>query len=405
MSRTQTKRRTFLCALAGAPGSALLFPGGSDAAQESAGSSTRDVIQELGVRSFINAAGTFTALTGSLMRPEAVAAMQVAARKFVRLEDLHEAVGRRIAELLHCPAALVTAGCASAMSLATAACVAGKDPERIRRLPDTTGMKNQVVVQRTHRVGYDHAIRNAGVQLVEVTTREQLEAAINERTTMMFFLNASDPRGKIHHEDFVAIGKAHGVPTLIDAAADIPPVENLWRFTKMGFDLVAFSGGKGLRGPQSTGLLLGRKDLIDAARMNNSPNGDTLCRTNKVNKEEVIGMLVALESYLKEDHAAVWKDWEGRCRCIAKALEGFPDVKTEVFVPQVANAVPHLRVRWDARGRKLSPTEMLRKLREGTPSIEVGPSSRNPLVIGVWMMEPGEDAIVAERLRAIFAGI
>src|SRR5262249_9747423 len=177
-----------------------------------------------------------------------------------------------------------------------------------------------------------------------------------------------------------------------------------WRFTKMGFDLVAFSGGKGLRGPQSTGLLLGRKDLIEAARLNNSPNGDTLCRTNKVNKEEVIGMLVALESHLKEDHAAVWKEWEGRCRCIAKALEGFKDVKTEVFVPQVANAVPHLRVRWDARGRNLSPSEMLKQLREGTPSIEVGPNSRNPLVIGVWMMEPGEDAIVAERLRAIFAG-
>ena len=404
MSQTQTKRRTFLCALAGAPGAHLLFPGDSRAAQESASSSGRDVIQELGIRSFINAAGTFTALTGSLMRPEAVAAMQVASRKFVKLEDLHDAVGQRIAELLHCPAALVTAGCASAMALATAACVAGKDPERIRRLPDTTGMKNEVLVQRTHRVNYDHAIRNAGVKLIEVSTREQLESAINERTAMMFFLNASDPRGKIHHEEFVAIGKAHKIPTLIDAAADIPPAENLWRFTKLGFDLVAFSGGKGLRGPQSSGLLLGRKDLIEAARLNNSPNGDTLCRTNKVNKEEIIGMLVALETYLKEDHAAVWKEWEGRCRCIAKALESFKDVKTEVFVPQVANAVPHLRVRWDARARNLSPSVMLKKLREGTPSIEVGPSSRNPLVIGVWMMEPGEDAIVAERLRAILAG-
>jgi D-glucosaminate-6-phosphate ammonia-lyase len=404
MSRIQTRRRTFLCALAGAPGAPLLFPADSQAGQESASSSGRDVIQELGLRSFINAAGTFTALTGSLMRPEAVAAMQVASRKFVKLEDLHDAVGKRIAELLHCPAALVTAGCASAMALATAACVAGKDPARIRRLPDTAGMKNEVVVQRTHRVGYDHAIRNAGVKLIEVTTREQLEAAINGRTAMMFFLNSADPRGKIHHEEFVAIGKAHEIPTLIDAAADIPPAENLWRFTKLGFDLVAFSGGKGLRGPQSSGLLLGRKDLIEAARLNNSPNGDTLCRTNKVNKEEIIGMLVALESYLKEDHAAVWKEWENRCRCIAKALEGFKDVKTEVFVPQVANAVPHLRVRWDARARKLTPSDMLKKLREGTPSIEVGPGSRNPLVIGVWMMEPGEDAIVAERLRAILAG-
>ena len=230
------------------------------------------------------------------MRPEAVAAMQVASRKYVPLDDLHDAVGKRIAQLLGCPAALVTAGCASALSLATAACVAGKDPERIRRLPDTHGLKNEVLVQKTHRVGYDHAIRNAGVKLIEVETREELEHAISPRTAMMFFLNFADPKGKIHHEEFVEIGKKHNIPTLNDAAADVPPVENLWRYTKMGFDLVGFSGGKGLRGPQSTGLLLGRKDLIEAARLNNSPNGDTLCRTNKVNKEEIIGMLVALET-------------------------------------------------------------------------------------------------------------
>ena len=270
----------------------------------------RDLIEELGVRSFINAAGTFTALTGSLMRPEAVAAMQVASRKYVRLEDLRNAVGKRIAELLQCPAALVTAGCASALSVATAACITGNDRGRVRRLPDTTGMKNEVIVQKTHRVNYDHAIRNAGVRMIEVVTREEMEKAINERTAMMFFLNASDPRGKVHHDEFIAIAKKHNIPTLIDAAADVPPVENLWRFTKMGFDLVGFSGGKGLRGPQSAGLLLGRKDLIEAAKLNFGPEGDSLCRTNKVNKEETIGMLVALETYLNQDHAAVWKDWE-----------------------------------------------------------------------------------------------
>jgi L-seryl-tRNA(Ser) seleniumtransferase len=403
MSRLQTKRRSFLYALAGAPGLPLLLPAGAVAAGEQESSGGRDVLRELGVRTFINAAGTFTAMTGSLMRPEVVAAMQVASRKFVLLDDLHNAVGKRIAELLHCEAALVTSGCASALSLATAACVAGKDPSRIRRLPDTSGMKNEVVVQRTHRVGYDHAIRNAGVKLIEVETPEQMESAINDRTAMMFFLNSADPRGKVHHEEFVAIGKKHNVPTLNDAAADVPPVENLWRYTKMGFDLVGFSGGKGLRGPQSSGLLLGRKDLIEAAKLSNSPNGDTLCRTNKVNKEEVVGMLVALEIYLQQDHAAAWKDWEDRCRTIAQALEAFKDVKTEVFVPQVANAVPHLRVRWDYKARGLNPSGMVAKLREGEPSIEVTPGSRQQLVIGVWMMEPGEEALVAERLRAILA--
>jgi uncharacterized pyridoxal phosphate-dependent enzyme len=401
MGLLQTKRRAFLGALAGLPGLRLLGPARLEAAQGA--TAARDVIRELGVRSFINAAGTFTALTGSLMPPEVVAAIQVASRKYVRLDDLHEAVGRRIAERLHCEAALVTAGCASALSLATAACVAGTDPEHIRRLPDTTGMKNEVIVQKTHRVGYDHAIRNAGVRLIEVETRAELEAAINERTAMLFFLNFADPNGSIHHEEFVAIGKARHVPTLIDAAADVPPVDNLWRFTRLGFDLAAFSGGKGLRGPQSSGLLLGRKDLIEAARLNNSPHADSLCRTNKVNKEEVVGMLVALERYLDLDHAALWEEWERRCQCIADALKLFPDVKAEVHVPPIANAVPHLRVSWDDRARKLSVLEMVQKLRDGEPSIEVSPGSRRELGIGVWMMEPGDDAIVAERIREILA--
>jgi L-seryl-tRNA(Ser) seleniumtransferase len=333
-----------------------------------------------------------------------VAAIQVASRKFVRLDDLHDAVGKRISELLHCEAALVTAGCASALSLSTAACVAGSDPERIRRLPDTQGMRNEVLVQKTHRVGYDHAIRNAGVRLIEVETREELEQAIGDRTAMMFFLNFAAPKGKISHEEFVAIGKQHRVPTLNDAAADVPPVENLWRYTKMGFDLVGFSGGKGLRGPQSAGLLLGRKDLIAAARRNNSPNGDTLCRTNKINKEEIVGMLVALESYLKEDHGSVWKEWESRCATIVRCLAGLSDVKTEVTVPPIANAVPHLHVDWDEQKRGLSVSSLVRKLRSGTPSIEVAPGSVERLTIGVWMMEPGEDAIVGRRLREILEG-
>jgi D-glucosaminate-6-phosphate ammonia-lyase len=241
------------------------------------------------------------------------------------------------------------------------------------------------------------------VKMIEVGTPEELERAINERTAMMFFLNSSDLEGEIHHEEFVETAKKHNVPTLIDAAADVPPVDNLFRFTKIGFDLAGFSGGKGLRGPQSAGLLLGRKDLIAAAKLNTSPNADTLCRTNKVNKEEIIGMLVALEVYLKEDHAAVWTVWMGRCGRISQALEALKDVKTEVFVPPIANAVPHLRVSWDYRARGLTASQMARKLREGKPSIEVSPGSSRQLVIGVWMMEPGEDAIVGERIRAILA--
>ena len=400
MSRFLAKRRSLLRALAGLPGLGLLAQASRASAQE--GTPGRDVLRELGVRTFINAGGTFTALTGSLMRPEVVAAIQAASKKFVRLEDLHEAVGGRIAELLGCEAALVTSGCASALMLGTAACLTGDDPSKMRALPNTAGLKTEVVVQKTHRVNYDHAIRNTGVKLVEVETREELTDAISDRTAMMFFLNSAAPRGKVNHEEFVSIAKSRGVPTLIDAAADVPPVENLWKYTRMGFDLVGFSGGKGLRGPQSSGLLLGRKDLIKAARLNTSPNGDTIGRTNKVNKEEIVGMLVALETYLKEDHAAVWKEWEDRCRRISQAVSGPADVRTEVYVPQIANAVPHLRVSWDAKARGVTVAQVVSKLRDGQPSIEFGPGagSGRSLNIGVWMLEPGEDAVVADRLRA-----
>ncbi len=401
MRKSQVNRRAVLGAIAGAGGLPLLLP--SSQAQAQTQLPARDLIKELGVRPCINAAGTYTALTGSLMPPEVIAAIQVASRQYVRLNELHDAIGRRIAELLKCEAAMVSAGCASALTLATAACVAGDDPERIRCIPDTTGMKNEVLVQRSHRVGYDHAIRNAGVRLIEIETAEELEKKINERTAMMFFLNSSDPQGKIHHEEFVALGKKHNIPTLIDAAADVPPIENLFRFTKIGFDLVAFSGGKGLCGPQSSGLLLGRKNLIAAARLNNNPNSDSICRTNKVNKEELVGMLVALELFLNRDHAAVWKEWEARASKIIRALSEFSDVKAEVQVPAIANAVPHLHIRWDFEKRKLSPSQMADKLRDGEPSIEVVPGSRRELVVGVWMMQPGDDAIVAQRIRQILA--
>jgi D-glucosaminate-6-phosphate ammonia-lyase len=401
MFPTQTTRRKLLAAAAALPGLQWLVSNDQAAAQER--SSARDVIKELGVRPCINAAGTYTALTGSLMPPEVIAAMQIASRKYVRLNELHDAVGKRIAELLKCESAMVSAGCASALSLATAACVAGNDPERIRRIPHTTGMKNEALVQRTHRVGYDHAIRNAGVHLIEIETAEELEKKINERTALLFFLNSSDPQGKIHHEEFVALGKKHKIPTLIDAAADVPPVENLFRYTKIGFDLVAFSGGKGLRGPQSSGLLLGRKDLIAAARLNNNPNSDSICRTNKVNKEELVGMLIALELFLARDHAAVWKEWEARASRITQALSEFKDVRTEVQVPAIANAVPHLHIRWDYEQRQLTPSQMADKLRDGEPSIEVVPGSRRDLVVGVWMMQSGDEAIVAQRIRQILA--
>jgi len=365
----------------------------------------RHFYKELGIRPLINAAGTYTNLSASLMPREAVEAVEAASRQYVSLPELHEAVGKRIAALIGCEAALVTAGAASGLTLGTAACVTGKDMEKIRRIPDTTGMKNEVIIQKSHRFSYDHAVRNAGVRLIEVETSEELERAVNERTAMMLFLNANDAAGRIKLEEFAQLGKKLGVPTFNDAAADVPPVENLWRYLRIGFDLVTFSGGKGLRGPQCSGLLLGRKDLIEAAVMNNCPNSDSICRSNKVGKEEIVGLLAALELYLKQDHQATWRDWERRVKTVADLLSPLRGVRTEVFVPPIANHSPHLRITWDfAAGVK--PADVVKQLREGEPRIEVRPGAREAIEVAVWMLEPGQDQVVGKRLREILkAGV
>ncbi len=370
--------------------------------QARAASTGRDYFAELGVRPFINAAGTYTTLTASLMQPEVVAAMNYASRVFVRLEDVQDAVGKRIAGLTGAEAAMVTSGAAGALTVGTAGCITGENRELIQRLPDTTGAKNEVIIQKSHRYGYDHAVRSCGVKLIEVETAEDLERAVNPRTAMMLFFNANDPVGNIHHAEFVQLGKKHNVPTFNDASADVPPVENLTKYVKMGFDLVTFSGGKGLCGPQSAGLLLGRKDLIRAARLNTSPYSDSLSRGMKVNKEEMLGMMVALENYMKRDHDAEWREWQKRVSIIRDSVANMPTLTSDVQVPEIANHTPHLRMKWDAAALKITPQQVIEQLRAGDPSIEVTPAPKDELVMTVWMLQPGEAQIVAKRLQAIF---
>src|SRR5256885_5572304 len=282
------------------------------------------------------------------MPPEVIEAITYASRHYVMLDELHDRVGARIAMLLRCEAAMVTSGAASALTLGTAAVLTGTDARKVVDLPNLAGMKSEVIIQKSHRFGYDHAVRNCGVRLVEVETREEMERAITPQTAMMLFYNNNNMEGRIRDDEFVQIGKKHGVATLNDAAADVPPVDNLWKYTKMGFDLVAFSGGKGLRGPQSAGLLLGRKDLIAAARLNAPPNGNTGGRGLKVNKEEMLGMLAALERYLANDHAAERRDFDARAEAIRGGVATVSGVKAEIFVPEVANHVPHVRISWDS---------------------------------------------------------
>ena len=381
---------------------AATSPAFAESALAASAAAKRDLFRELGVRPFINAAGTYTAMTASLMPEEVVDAIEYASKHYVMLDELHDKVGERIARLVKAEAAMVTAGAASALTLGTAAVLTGADRQKIVDLPDLTTMKNEVIIQKSHRFGYDHAVRNCGVRLVEVETREDFERAVNPKTAMMLFYNNNNSVGQIRDVEFVQLGKKHGIPTFNDAAADVPPVENLWKYTEMGFDLVTFSGGKGIRGPQSAGLLLGRKDLIEAARLNAPPNGNTVGRGMKVNKEEMLGMLVALEMYLERDHAKERAEFDKRAETIRAAATSVPGVTAEVFVPEVANHVPHLRISWDAAAKGITAEGVVKALKDGEPSIGTR-SEGDALVVGVWMMRSNEDKIVARRLREVLA--
>jgi len=360
----------------------------------------RDFFKELGLRTFINAAGTYTSMTGSLMPEEVTQAISYGASEYVNLDDLQDKVGERIAELLSCEYATVTSGCFGAMSIAMAGVLCGDDPKKVKQLPRTEGWANEVIIQEGHQIGYAQALTNVGAKVVLVKTAKELEKAISKKTALLWYLNANTENGVIRWEEFVALGKKHNIPTFIDCAADVPPVSNLFRFTKMGFDMVAFSGGKGLRGPQSAGLLLGKRKYIEAARMHTPPRGETIGRGMKVNKEEVLGMLVALETYLQKDHEKEWKLWEDQINLISNSAKDVAGVRTEIHVPKHANHVPSLRIRWDQKKVNITPNEARKQLREGHPSIQTVGNNES-IGITTWMMVPGQERIVAKRLQEI----
>jgi len=374
-----------------------------------------NIYTRIGVRPFINARGTWTYLSGSLELPEVRTAKTEAAKHFVDIFELQRAVGRRLAELSGAESGMVTSGAAGAMASATAGCMAGTDPAKVWQLPDTTGMKGEVVMFGG-RSAFDSAIRLAGARLVLARTHEEMEAAINSNTAMIY-TTALGAR----LEKAVAIAKSKGVPLLLDDAAGIPPIENLKLYARMGVDLYCFSGGKGLAGPQCSGLLLGRKDLIEAALANTSPWEGAVARPMKVGKEEVMGCLAAVEAWLKMDLNALNKKWEERVRRIAKMVETVPGVTTEIKIPEGGNRYPTLTVSWDEPGWKFTVADCDKELRDGNPRIEVLTASnpslvpavaggdgktprRNRLQIISMTMQQGEELIVGRRLREILAG-
>ncbi len=394
--------------LAGAAGSWLLgalLPRHVYASYLAAGHG--EIYREIGIRPIINAAGTYTVLTGAVISDKVREAMSEASRCFVHLTQLQTVVGARIAKMIGVEAAMVTSGATGSILLATAACVTGKDLQKVRQIPDLTGMKSEVIFPKAQSEGsYNHAARSVGIRLVEVETVEEVRSAINGKTAMLYWTNILEVQGKITRKEFLAAGKAAGVPVFNDAAAELPPVENLAGFVREGFDLVGFSGGKGLRGLQSTGLLVGRKDLIEAAQLNNNPNDDAIGRPCKVGKEELMGMLAAVEVYLSRDHEADLRLWKGFMESIAHDVKDLDAIKTNVYIPTQGGGpggghpVPYLKVQWDQSKLPLTYQDCARQLREGEPSIEVN-ASRDALDLASYNLFPGEERIVGLRLREI----
>jgi L-seryl-tRNA(Ser) seleniumtransferase len=364
--------------------------------------STGNVYDELGVTTVINGQGTMTVLGGSLMRPEVEAVMALAGKHFVSIPDLEVAAGKRIAEMLKLPAgysAIVTSGAAAAMESGLAGILTGDNPKFIEQIPDLTGMKSEVIIQKTHRNPFDHQLRNTGAKLSVIETRDELRKAVNPNTAMMHFSNFANEEGQIKVDEWVKFGKEFNIPTFIDAAADTPPVSHLWDYANMGYDLIAFSGGKAMRGPQCAGLLLGRKDLVAYALLNNSPHEDTIGRSQKVGKEEIVGMVKALECYLNDDHEALNKEWQQRLELISAKVTTLPSVTTSYFLPDLANHVPHMEIKWDPQRIKITPKDASTALRQGTPSIVLSAGERRgALSMNSFMLQPGEDAIIADKL-------
>ena len=366
-----------------------------------------DIYDDLGVRKIINGGATLTSLGGSRIPAVVLAAMAEASRHFVDIDELQEKVGARIAKWTHNEAAYVSCGAAAGLVLSTAACIAGTDPEKRARLPFTDGMKNEMIVHRSGRVGYDFAVRQAGGRLVEIgseqgATAEDLEKAINERTAAIFvFYKNLSMQGQVPLEQQVEIAKRHRVPLIVDAAAQLPPVENLWYFTQMGVDLALFSGGKGLCGPQSSGLILGRRDLIEACAFNACPRG-FIGRPMKVGKEEIVGLMAAVRWYLDLDHPRLLQTYEDQVSWIVEAFINLQHVTARRSFPSEAGQ-PHARAEiiFDEAELGITRDEIMKRLYAGNPAIFLATAGENGVYVNPQTLDQGEEMIIVARIKEI----
>lgn len=378
--------------------------------------SAPDYYDKLGVDKIINAAGTYTELTSAIMPLEVQLAVAQAAKHPVHLVQLQKNAGEYIARRLKCEGALVSCGATSAITLATAACIQAANKCRPTEIPmqiGTTYPKNEIIVQKAHRYEYDNCFYMCGAKLVDVVTLDDYKRAFTPNTVMTQFFNAATA-GEISREDWIAVAHQNNVPCHLDAAADMPPIENLWKYTGMGFDLVSFSGGKGIRGPQNAGLLLGKKQLTDLAQANNNPRDGSMGRGMKVAKEQIVGMVAAVDWLLDQSDEGLDKEYRRRCDVISRIVKDVPTLQSSIVVPDIANHVPHLVLTYDPATLHITPREARQRLLTGTPVIELNPhtgSSRasqglpsptpNALVLTTWMLQPGDEVIVGRQIRKV----
>lgn len=370
-----------------------------------------NIYDEIGVTRVINASGSMTVLGGSLIAPEVLDAMNRAAQSFVRMHELMDWAGRNIAQITGAEGGLVTTGAAGGMLLAAAACITGLDREKMRRLPDTSGMKNEIVLQRLHRIPFNQGLRTAGARLVEVgnefgTKQWEIESAITENTAALFHV-ILDPQPTVSLEDAISIAHHHGIPLILDVAAEVPPVENLRKFVAMGADLVIFSGGKDIGGANDSGILCGRKSLIEAATLQAFPNSG-IGRPLKVSKEQIVGLIFALRRYVEKDHVQDQRRWDEMTVYMCAQLQGIPGLSAEIAFPTGGPrplCIPRVRLKMDEKALGKTVAEVVKALSQGVPSVEV---YAEPVDSIIWInpqhLVSGEERIVAERMREVLLG-
>jgi L-seryl-tRNA(Ser) seleniumtransferase len=403
LSRRELFRRSGWLAATGA------FTGGAGrAAAAPASGEPGQIYRAIGVKPIVNCRGTFTIITGSQTLPEVKRAMDEASRSYVQMDELMDGVGKRLAEITGAEWGIVTAGCCAALTHCAAAAVAGSNPERMQRLPDLTGLKNEVIIPEYSRNVYDHAIRMVGVKIVTVNDRQEFEAAFNERTAMVYILAGPGDEGPLGTQVVSEVAKKHQVPVIVDAAAEVLTIPNV--HLQRGATAVAYSGGKCIRGPQAAGLLLGEKNLLQAAWANSAPH-HAFGRSLKAGKEEIMGMLAAVEAWPKRDHKAEWASWEGWIDHIATSAKRVDGVTTSVIEPRgLSNRSPVLRISWDAAKTGITGTELAKTLLDTEPRIVLGGATgsrpnrmESSISITPYMMIPGDEKVAAERIYAVLS--